>query len=97
MYYGLPEPDHAAVEQMLSKVVPKSGDVAYEHHLLSGSPADEIVRFAGSHQADLIVIGTHGRTGLRRVLMGSVAEAVVRGANCPVFTFKQPQGEAAKP
>lgn len=96
MYYGLPEPDHAAVEQMLSKVVPKSGDVPYEHRLLTGSPADEIVRFADNQQADLIVLGTHGRTGLRRVLMGSVAEAVVRRANCPVFTFKHPHGVTAK-
>ncbi len=95
MYYGLPEPDRAAVEKMLAKVVPKSRDVSFEHHLLSGSPADEIVRFADNENADLIVLGTHGRTGLRRMLMGSVAEAVVRRANCSVFTFKQPHAVVA--
>jgi nucleotide-binding universal stress UspA family protein len=95
MYYGLPEPDHAAIEQMLRKVVPKASDVPFEHHLLIGSPADEIVRFADQHNADLIVLGTHGRTGLRRILMGSVAESIVRRANCPVFTFKQPHEVAS--
>lgn len=95
MYYGVPEPDHSAVEQMLAKVAPKTADVAHEHHLLIGSPADEIVRFADNQNADLIVMGTHGRSGLRRMLMGSVAEAVVRRANCPVFTFKQAQGSTA--
>lgn len=95
MYYGVPEPDHGAVEKMLAKVKPHTADVGYEHHLLIGSPADEIVRFADEQSADLIVMGTHGRSGLRRMLMGSVAEAVVRRANCPVFTFKQPHGSTA--
>lgn len=94
MYYGVPEPDRSAIEKMLSKVKPHSADVPCEHHLLIGSPADEIVRFADEHGADLIVMGTHGRSGLRRMLMGSVAEAIVRRANCPVFTFKQPHGAA---
>ncbi|MBL9125475.1 MAG: universal stress protein [Planctomycetaceae bacterium] len=94
MYYGLPEPDHEAVEKMLARVVPKT-PVKYEHHLLMGSPADEVVRFAEDQQADLIVMGTHGRTGMRRVLMGSVAETVVRKALCPVITMKQPEPQAA--
>lgn len=95
MYYGVPEPDHSAVEKMLSKVKPRTADVKFEHHLLIGSPADEIVRFAEHENADLIVMGTHGRSGLWRMLMGSVAEAVVRRASCPVFTFKQPQAQSA--
>jgi nucleotide-binding universal stress UspA family protein len=52
----------------------------------SGSPATQIVRYAEQKHIDLIVIGTHGRTGMTRVLIGSVAERVVRTAPCPVLT-----------
>jgi nucleotide-binding universal stress UspA family protein len=52
----------------------------------SDEPASEILRYAKSANIDLIVMGTHGRTGLARVVLGSVAEAVVRGAPCPVLT-----------
>jgi nucleotide-binding universal stress UspA family protein len=54
-----------------------------------GDPADAIIQAAEKEDADLIVMGTHGRTGLTRLLMGSVAEAVVRKAKCPVLTIKQ--------
>jgi len=54
-------------------------------HLLTGAPAREIVWLAAHLEADLIIIGTHGRTGLTRALLGSVAERVVRLAGCPVF------------
>lgn len=54
-------------------------------HLLTGAPAREIVWLAAHVEADLIIVGTHGRTGLKRMLLGSVAEAVVRRAGCPVF------------
>jgi nucleotide-binding universal stress UspA family protein len=50
------------------------------------SPAPEIVRYAKEHAIDLIVLGTHGRTGVTRALLGSVAEHVVRTAGCPVLT-----------
>jgi len=53
-----------------------------------GKPAEEILRVAQEEAVDLIVMGTHGRTGLRHVLMGSVAETVMRTAPCPVFTVK---------
>lgn len=53
-----------------------------------GSPVREIIHAAEELQADLIVMSTHGRTGLRHVLMGSVAEKVVRFAKCPVLTVK---------
>jgi hypothetical protein len=62
--------------------------------MLVGTPADAIVRFAEQTKADLIVISTHGRTGLSRVLMGSVAGAVVRKASCPVLTIKEPEKAA---
>jgi hypothetical protein len=78
---------------MLRQIVPPVSDVAYEHKMLTGTPAEGIVRFAEEVQADFIVMGTHGRTGLFRVLMGSVAEAVVRKAPCPVLTVRQPAPE----
>jgi nucleotide-binding universal stress UspA family protein len=53
-----------------------------------GEPAAEIVSFARSAGADLVVVGTHGRTGLEHALMGSVAERVVRRAHCPVLTVR---------
>lgn len=56
--------------------------------LLHGAPVDEILGFAQEEHIDLIVIGTHGRTGLTRLLMGSVAEELVRRATCPVLTVK---------
>jgi nucleotide-binding universal stress UspA family protein len=53
-----------------------------------GKPAAEILRLAQEEKVDLIVMGTHGRTGWRRVLLGSVAEAVARDAPCAVFTVR---------
>jgi nucleotide-binding universal stress UspA family protein len=53
-----------------------------------GDPAAEIVAFAGRSGVDLLVVGTHGRTGLEHALMGSVAERVVRRAPCPVLTVR---------
>ena len=55
-----------------------------------GSPTIEIVSYSLSGGFDMIVMGTHGRTGLKRVVMGSVAEAVVRRALCPVLTVHLP-------
>ncbi|MEW6681484.1 MAG: universal stress protein [Nitrospirota bacterium] len=54
-----------------------------------GVPYDQIVKAAEAANADLIVIGTHGRTGMRHVLLGSVAERVVRLAPCPVLTVRK--------
>ena len=56
--------------------------------LLEGIPHDRIVRAARSTRADLIVLGTHGRTGLGRVFLGSVAARVVTLAPCPVLTVR---------
>ena len=94
MYYGLPDPDTAALKRMLFDIVPADG-IPYEHHLLTGEPAPSIVRFAQEHDVDMIVMSTHGRTGFSRLLMGSIAEAVVRKAQCPVLTLK-PSAEAAE-
>jgi len=54
----------------------------------NGSPFVEIVRYAREHEIDLIVIATHGRTGLAHVLLGSAAENIVRTAPCPVLTVR---------
>jgi universal stress protein A len=59
-----------------------------------GDPADEILRYATRHPIDLIVVGTHGRTGVSRMLLGSVAERVMRGARCPVLVVPAPAGLA---
>ena len=88
-YFPL-EPDIEAIKQMLDKVKPTDPTVPYTHRMVTGDPATEIMRVAAEECVDMIVMSTHGRTGLPRVLMGSVAEAVVRRAPCPVVTFKQP-------
>ena len=62
-----------------------------EHVVLNGIPYEEISRFAEENKIDLIVIGTHGRTGLDRMLFGSTAEQVVRHAPCPVLTVRLPK------
>ncbi len=63
-------------------------DVKYTTKLLKGTPYTEIVKWAEESKTDLIVIGTHGRTGLEHVLFGSTAEKVIGRAPCPVLTVK---------
>lgn len=55
-----------------------------------GKPAEEIAKAAAAWPADVIVVGSHGRGGLKRVLLGSVAEAVLRRAPCPVLVVRSP-------
>lgn len=93
MYYGIPEPATEDLKRMLAEVKPTDESVPYEHHLIVGDPASAIARLAEDENVDLIVMGTHGRTGISRLLMGSVAEAVVRHAPCPVFTYKEPHAK----
>ena len=65
--------------------------------VLMGPPAEIIVEEAGKEQADLIVMGTHGRTGLGHILVGSVAEAVIRKAPCPVLAVRvRREGDAQR-
>jgi universal stress protein A len=96
MYYGVPDPASEDLWRMLREVVPTDPAVPFEHRLITGDPSSAIARLAEEEQADMIIMGTHGRTGLTRLLMGSVAEAVVRRAPCPVLTYKQP-AEPAPP
>lgn len=90
LYYGIAEPNTDALKKMLENIKPADPKVPCVHRMVTGDPATEIVRVATDEHADLIVMSTHGRSGLTRVLMGSVAELVVRRAPCPVLTFKQP-------
>jgi nucleotide-binding universal stress UspA family protein len=76
------------VRQELEKVQSPNPEVAIERRLAEGDPASEIIRIAAETATDLIVMGTHGRTGLPHVLMGRVAEEVVRKAPCAVLVLK---------
>ena len=64
---------------------------------LWGSPFVEIIRYAMSHDVDLIVMGTYGLGPIAHMLMGSVAEKVVRKAPCPVLTVRRPEHEFVMP
>jgi universal stress protein A len=88
MMVPLTELDAERGREELNGVKVPDASVPVQRELLLGNPAPEIVNLADKEKADLIVIGSHGRTGLSRLLMGSVAEAVVRLANCPVLTVK---------
>jgi len=84
------------VRERLNQLLPGDGSSLQIHrHVLEGSAASEIVNFAKQFQADLIVMGTHGRTGVTHLLMGSVAEKVVRQAICPVLVVR-PRLETVK-
>ncbi|MCA9143942.1 MAG: universal stress protein [Planctomycetaceae bacterium] len=96
LYYGIPEPATEDLRKMLHKVEPTDPAVPYEHRLVTGDPANAVVRLAEEEGVDMIVLGTHGRTGLSRLLMGSVAEAIVRRAKCPVLSYRKPEKEAAE-
>lgn len=96
LYYGLPEPNSERIQKMLEDVRPRDPAVAFEHRLTMGDPAGEVVRIAGDEGCEMIVMGTHGRTGLTRLLMGSVAEAIVRRSPCPVLTYREVDEKLAK-
>jgi nucleotide-binding universal stress UspA family protein len=78
-----------AARERFKELVPEDDRIRFEHRLLRGIPSVEIPRLADEENVDLIVMGTHGRTGLKRLLMGSVAEQVIRHAACPVLTQRQ--------
>lgn len=75
----------------LRDLIPQARRNSWGAELAVGSPAETIVRVAQELGADLIVMGTHGRTGLQHALLGSVAEKVVRLAPCPVMTVRHTQ------
>jgi nucleotide-binding universal stress UspA family protein len=78
--------------QQLLRVRPDDEAIRVEHRLEEGDPATAALQVAQEKACDLIVMGTHGRAGFARLLLGSVAEKVLRGATCPVLTVKTPSG-----
>jgi nucleotide-binding universal stress UspA family protein len=88
-----------AVEPALDRVVKdlQKDHVSASGCILQGTAYDQIVAKAKEADADLIVMGTHGRRGVNHLFMGSVAERVVRAAPCPVLTVRTPQDRAAQP
>lgn len=96
---GAAESDEAASRRywrnQLEQIRPTNPDIPVTHVFLEGDPAGEIVRFSRDASIDLIVMGTHGRSGMERLLMGSVAEQVLRGAACSVLVAKLPKGVPA--
>jgi len=85
----------ATIQPMLDGLIREAEKrgVAAKSKLTQGVPYDQIVKTAENVNADLIVMATHGRTGMRHVLLGSVAERVVRLAPCPVLTVRSRGGE----
>jgi universal stress protein A len=83
------------VEQFLSQT--PGGPATHTVRIEAGEPSDTILRVAAEAGADLVVMGTHGRTGLSRLLIGSVAEAVLRRASCPVLTLRVPTKVTREP
>ncbi len=84
------ENDLDRIKTMLQNIIPDDPQLAYSHRLLQGDPASEIVKLAKAEHADLIVLGTHGRTGIGRLLFGSTAEQILRRAPCPILAVKEP-------
>jgi nucleotide-binding universal stress UspA family protein/quercetin dioxygenase-like cupin family protein len=74
---------------------PLDPEIRVEHRVAEGDALPEILRLAKAERCDLIVMGTHGRTGLSRFLDGSVAEELVRRAACPVLVVRTPPPEKA--
>ena len=78
----------AEAEQAFSRIQTFAGDMKVETAILEGHPAAEIVKFAVAKKIDLIVIGTQGKKGLERLLLGSVAEEIIRSAPCKVLVVR---------
>jgi len=76
-------------EQALLNVKELAGDLDVETVLISGKPATEITRFVKEHGTDLLVIGTQGKTGLGKLILGSVAESIIRTAPCSVLVVRK--------
>ncbi len=86
-------------ERALNDLVPEEHreKLTIEHVIRKGVPFLEIVRCAEEMKADMIVCGTHGRTGLKHALFGSVAEKIVRKSPCPVLSVRHPEHQFEMP
>jgi nucleotide-binding universal stress UspA family protein len=83
------------LEEMVSLLVPN--DMHCDTYILHGIPFYEIIQFTRTEQIDLIVVGSHGRTGLKQVLFGHTAEKIVKKAPCPVLSVRHPDTEFEMP
>jgi nucleotide-binding universal stress UspA family protein len=83
----------AEAERQMRVLIPADvrAGLDLEQVILHGMPFLEIIRYAKANEIDLIVIGTHGRSGMEHIIFGSTAEKVVRKAPCPVLSVKPPQ------
>jgi len=90
MYEEIAASNRAWAQKELNKLVAKAkaSGVRAKATVLEGSAHDQIVRFARSKRADLLVLGTHGRSGIAKLFLGSVAGRVVAAASCPVLTVR---------
>jgi nucleotide-binding universal stress UspA family protein len=84
-----------SLNERLRELRPEDPTIAVEYRLREGDTIEEILHEADESSCDLIALGTHGRTGLGRLLLGSVAEAVLRRAGCPVLVARKPEEEPA--
>ena len=77
-------------QQQLAKLTAKAkrGGVRASGLTMTGDPAEQIVRAARARRAEFVVLGTHGRTGLNRFFVGSIAQRVIASARCPVVTVR---------
>jgi nucleotide-binding universal stress UspA family protein len=95
-------PDEETLEQLRMKLldcIPEDirDDMDVEATVIQGIPFAEIISTAKEKEIDMIVIGSHGRTGISHMMLGSVPEKVVRKAPCPVLTVRQPGHEFVMP
>ncbi len=90
MYEEIAASNRAWAQKELNKLVTKAkaSGVRAKAAVLEGSAHDQIVRFARAKRADLLVLGTHGRSGIAKLFLGSVAGRVVGAASCPVLTVR---------
>jgi nucleotide-binding universal stress UspA family protein len=95
---ALPPEQREPIEALKTRMrqwVPANFRGIVDCHIQDGDAAEKILKTAHQRNCDLIVLGTHGRSGLRRILIGSVAEAVLRKASCPVLSVKPRASEPA--
>lgn len=87
---AIPEVNQAIKHEreVLQKLHPTLDGIPHRHELVRGQPAAAIVQYSKQNNIDLIVMPTHGRTGISRLILGSVAEEVLRHAPCPVLAIR---------
>jgi nucleotide-binding universal stress UspA family protein len=92
-----PDADRRYWQSQLEQIRPSNSRIPVSHVFLEGDPGIEIARYAADANMDIVVMGTHGRTGIERMLMGSVAEQTLRAAPCSVLVIKLPKGGGPAP